>query len=104
MVMASPRFSRGIARGRQSFSNGRAASVLHKREGIGETRVTGTVKKIVAERGFGFITAEDGQEYFFHRSGLDSSLTFENLTGDEPVTFEIERSDKGPRARQVRAA
>ena len=45
--------------------------------------MTGTVKKIVAERGFGFITAEDGQEYFFHRSGLDSSLTFENLAGDE---------------------
>ena len=63
------------------------------REGIGETRVTGTVKKVVAERGFGFITAEDGQEYFFHRSGLDSSLS-----------FEVERSDKGPRARQVRAA
>jgi cold shock protein len=66
--------------------------------------VTGTVNKIVAERGFGFITAEDGQEYFFHRSGLDSSLVFENLAGDERVSFEIERSDKGPRARQVRAA
>jgi cold shock protein len=66
--------------------------------------VTGTVKKIVADRGFGFITAEDGQEYFFHRSGLDSSLNFENLTGDERVSFEIERSDKGPRAGQVRAA
>ena len=101
--MASPRTSRGIARGRHSFSNGRAASVLPEKE-IGDTRVTGTVKKIVAERGFGFITAEDGQEYFFHRSGLDSSLTFENLTGDEHVSFEIERSDKGPRARQVRAA
>ena len=68
------------------------------------TRMTGTVKKIVAERGFGFITAEDGQEYFFHRSGLDSSLSFENLTGDERVSFEVERSDKGPRAAQVRAA
>ena len=66
--------------------------------------MTGTVKKIVAERGFGFITAEDGQEYFFHRSGLDSSLNFESLAGDERVSFEIERSDKGPRARQVRAA
>ena len=71
---------------------------------IGETRVTGTVKKIVAERGFGFITAEDGQEYFFHRSGLDSSLSFETLAADERVSFEVERSDKGPRARQVRAA
>ena len=61
--------------------------------------MTGTVKKIVAERGFGFITAEDGQEYFFHRSGLDSSLSFETLAADERVSFEVERSDKGPRAR-----
>ncbi len=66
--------------------------------------MTGTVKKVVADRGFGFITAEDGQEYFFHRSGLDSSLNFEQLTADERVSFEVERSDKGPRARQVRAA
>ncbi len=66
--------------------------------------MTGTVKKVVAERGFGFISAEDGQEYFFHRSGLDSSLSFENLATDERVSFEVENSDKGPRARQVRAA
>jgi cold shock protein len=73
-------------------------------EGIGDTRVTGTVKKVVAERGFGFITAEDGQEYFFHRSALDGSLSFENLAVDERVSFDVERSDKGPRAKQVRAA
>jgi len=90
------------ARGRHSFSNGRAASVSIERNW--RTRVTGTVKKVVAERGFGFITAEDGQEYFFHRSGLDSSLSFETLAADERVSFEVERSDKGPRARQVRAA
>lgn len=29
---------------------------------------TGTVKKVVPERGFGFITADDGKDYFFHRS------------------------------------
>jgi CspA family cold shock protein len=62
------------------------------------------VKKIVAERGFGFIAADDGQEYFFHRSGIDSSLDFERLAGGERVTFDVERSDKGPRASQVRAA
>jgi cold shock CspA family protein len=43
--------------------------------------VTGTVKKVVADRGFGFITAEDGAEYFFHRSGVDASVSFEALTG-----------------------
>jgi CspA family cold shock protein len=66
--------------------------------------LTGSVKKVVGERGFGFIAADDGQEYFFHRSGLDSSLDFDRLGGGERVSFEIERSEKGPRARQVSAA
>ena len=64
----------------------------------------GTVKKVVNDRGFGFIAAEDGKEYFFHRSGLDSSLNFDSLNGGEPVSFEIEASDKGPRATRVRSA
>ena len=66
--------------------------------------MTGTVKKLVADRGFGFITAEDGSEYFFHRSGVDSSLVFEDLVIGGPVNFDVERSDKGPRAGHVRAA
>ena len=32
---------------------------------------TGTVKKVVADRGFGFISAEDEKEYFFHRGALE---------------------------------
>ena len=64
----------------------------------------GTVKKVVAERGFGFIVAEDAKEYFFHRGGLDSSLDFDRLTGGEGVMFEIETSPKGPRATPVRSA
>jgi cold shock protein len=65
---------------------------------------TGTIKKIVADRGFGFITAEDAKEYFFHRGGLDSSIDFDRLIGGERVTFEIEESPKGLRASQVRSA
>ncbi|MHB8718446.1 MAG: cold-shock protein [Candidatus Dormibacteria bacterium] len=64
----------------------------------------GTVKKVQSDRGFGFITGEDGIEYFFHRSGVDSSLNFDGLNGGESVTFDIERSDKGPRAARVRPA
>ena len=66
--------------------------------------LTGSVKKIVSERGFGFIAADDGQEYFFHRSGVDASLEFDRLAAGERVNFDVENSDKGPRARQVRAA
>ncbi len=65
---------------------------------------TGTIKKIVADRGFGFITAEDGKDYFFHRDGLDSTLDFDRLIGGERVEFEIEQSPKGPRAAKVHAA
>ena len=65
---------------------------------------TGTIKKVVADRGFGFIAADDAKEYFFHRSGLDSSLDFDRLAGGEKVEFEIEQSPKGPRAARVRAA
>jgi len=65
---------------------------------------SGTVKKVVADRGFGFIAADDAKEYFFHRSGVDSSLDFDRLMGGEKVEFEIEQSPKGPRAAHVRAA
>ena len=65
---------------------------------------TGTIKKVVADRGFGFIVADDAKEYFFHRDGLDSTLNFDRLNGGERVTFEIEASPKGPRAGQVHAA
>ncbi|TMG24095.1 MAG: cold shock domain-containing protein [Chloroflexi bacterium] len=65
---------------------------------------TGTIKKVVSDRGFGFISAEDEKEYFFHRGGLDSSLDFDRLVGGERVTFEIESSPKGPRANHVRSA
>jgi CspA family cold shock protein len=65
---------------------------------------TGTIKKVVSDRGFGFIAAEDSKEYFFHRSGVDSSVDFDRLVGGERVTFEVEASPKGPRATQVRSA
>ena len=65
---------------------------------------SGTVKKVVADRGFGFIAADDAKEYFFHRSGVDSSLDFDRLMGGEKVEFEIEQSPKGARANRVHAA
>jgi CspA family cold shock protein len=64
----------------------------------------GTIKKVVAERGFGFIAADDGKEYFFHRNSLDASLAFDRLVGGEHVEFDIKADPKGPRAEQVRAA
>jgi CspA family cold shock protein len=65
---------------------------------------TGTIKKVVSDRGFGFIAADDAKEYFFHRDGLDASLNFDRLIGGEKVEFDVEASPKGPRANKVRAA
>jgi CspA family cold shock protein len=65
---------------------------------------TGTIKKLVSDRGFGFITGEDGKDYFFHRDGLDASLDFDRLVGGERVSFEIEANPRGPRAVKVQAA
>jgi len=65
---------------------------------------TGTVKKVISDRGFGFITADDGKEYFFHRNALQASLDFDRMRGGEKVDFDIEQSPKGPRANNVRAA
>ena len=65
---------------------------------------TGTIKKVISDRGFGFITAEDGKEYFFHRDGLTASINFDRLAGGERVTFDVEQSPKGARAKNVTAA
>jgi CspA family cold shock protein len=61
----------------------------------------GTIKRLIRDRGFGFIRSADGQEVFFHRSTLQQ-LNFDGLKEGESVDFEIENGDKGPRAVSVR--
>jgi CspA family cold shock protein len=65
---------------------------------------TGTIKRVMSERGFGFIVAPDGNEYFFHKDGLSSTLDFDRLIGGESVTFDVEAGPKGPRAVRVQSA
>jgi len=57
----------------------------------------GKVKKLVRERGFGFIDDTDGREVFFHQSAL-VDIKFDTLNTDQVVEFDVEKSDKGPRA------
>ena len=61
----------------------------------------GTVKRVIRERGFGFISAEDGREIFFHRSALEGT-DFETLEEGNGVELDVERGPKGPRAMNVR--
>lgn len=64
---------------------------------------TGKIKKIVSDRGFGFITDTDGREVFFHQSSL-IDVKLSDITEGQQVEFEIEKSEKGPRAINVSVA
>jgi cold shock protein len=64
---------------------------------------TGTIKRLVRERGFGFITPQDGPEVFFHRSALQEAV-FDSLTEGQAVEFDVERGDKGPRAANMKVS
>jgi CspA family cold shock protein len=60
----------------------------------------GTIKKLVANKGFGFIQGERG-ELFFHHSAVQGT-TIEALREGQSVEFEEGRGPKGPRAENVR--
>ena len=62
---------------------------------------TGKIKKLIRDRGFGFISATDGREIFFHQNSL-VDVTFDTLNEGQEVEFEIEKSPKGPRAVNVK--
>lgn len=60
----------------------------------------GTIKKIVSDKGFGFITGQKG-EYFFHHSAVQGAA-FEELQEGQAVEFVEAQGPKGPRADQVK--
>ncbi len=60
--------------------------------------MNGTVKFFNERKGFGFITAEDGQDYFVHISDLGEGV---KLNEGDNVTFEVEEGDRGPKAVKV---
>jgi CspA family cold shock protein len=64
---------------------------------------TGTIKRLVRERGFGFIQGSDGVELFFHKSALQAGA-FDALTEGQAVEFDVEKGDKGPRAANMRVS
>lgn len=59
----------------------------------------GKVKFFDSSKGYGFITAEDGKDYFVHSSGLAEAAV---LNENDSVEFEIEQGDKGPKAGKVK--
>ena len=62
---------------------------------------SGTIARLLIDKGFGFIRDEAGIEHFFHRSSVRGSV-FELLREGQRVEFAIEESAKGPRAGEVK--
>lgn len=63
---------------------------------------TGTIKRLIVEKGFGFLADANGTEYFFHRSSCVGS--WDSLYNGQEVRFTVEPSQKGPRAASVEPA
>ena len=62
----------------------------------------GTIKKVLTDKGFGFIEG-DGGDIFFHHSSVEGTA-IEALQIGQAVTYEEGRGPKGPRAENVRLA
>jgi len=60
----------------------------------------GTIKKVIVDKGYGFIRGES-DEWFFHHSALEG-VTIEELSEGQAVEFDEGRGPKGPRAENVR--
>jgi CspA family cold shock protein len=64
---------------------------------------TGTVKWFSSEKGFGFITPDDGtKDLFVHHSGIEAD-GYRSLDEGSKVEFDTEAGDKGPKAVNVKA-
>ena len=60
----------------------------------------GTIKKLLTDKGYGFIEGERG-DIFFHHSALEGT-SIEAISEGQAVEYEVGRGPKGPRAENVR--
>ncbi len=95
----SDRYSAGRSRGRRRGSrSGRSAT----RNVPSGPKVRGRIKKLVRDRGFGFVRGDDGKEVFFHRSGLGTN-DYDSLSEGDVVEYVVQEGPRGARAENVRA-
>jgi CspA family cold shock protein len=66
-----------------------------------EAKVTGKIRTLRVDKGFGFIKDDTGKEYFFHQSAVYGE-GLDNLREGDSVEFDIGEGPKGPRAENVR--
>lgn len=65
-----------------------------------QNKMNGTVKWFNAEKGFGFIEREDGEDVFVHFSAIKSE-GFKSLEEGQKVEFDVEEGQRGPQAANV---
>ncbi len=61
----------------------------------------GKIKRMMRDRGYGFIAGADGKEVFFHRSELQD-VEFDDLSEGDSLEFEVTQGAKGPQAVKVK--
>lgn len=62
--------------------------------------MTGTVKWFNSEKGYGFVTTEEGLDIFVHFSAITGD-GYKTLEEGQAVSFEVEEGDRGPQAKNV---
>jgi cold shock protein len=83
------------------FIDGSECSAARRSARFKERMVTGTIRTLRVDKGFGFIKDNKGQEYFFHQSAIYGEGIADLREGDS-VEFEVGQGPKGPRAENVR--
>jgi CspA family cold shock protein len=73
------------------------------RTNVGAHVAQGTVKWFNAEKGFGFIAVDGGQDVFVHYSAIQMD-GYKSLEEGQRVSFEVVQGEKGPQADGVTAA
>jgi CspA family cold shock protein len=97
--VSADRYSAPRSRGRGRGRGRRAAAGRPQASG---PRVRGRIKKLVRDRGFGFVRGDDGKEVFFHRSGLGPN-DYDSLSEGDVVEYVVQEGPRGARAENVRA-
>ena len=59
----------------------------------------GNIKWYNSLKGYGFITGEDGKDVFVHHSDLPTDVS---INEEDQVEYDIEKSDRGPKAKNVK--
>lgn len=66
-----------------------------------EETLTGKVKWFNSKKGFGFITGDNGKDYFLHYSNIEME-GYKSLNENDKIQFQVEKTDKGEKAIKVK--